>query len=237
MERKFTRSQLRRVLAKYDTVETLYNVSGTTNLKLTEVKDTYVLLDKMIQQEKYRIQIDRFPYWAEIWASSLALAFWLYNNRKNTPSLREPVLELGCGVGLVGLALADMGWRVNATDYVDDALAFASFNAFENNLNDRHKVSYLDWRKPFMKQYSFVVASDIIYEKSNHRHLFKLLSYILKPGGIFFVSDPKRRSAKTFVKLLCQNEYSYSMDSTQQKLGSLTHQIDIHCFKRSLKRV
>ena len=42
------------------------------------------------------------PYWAELWSSSLALARVMAVR----PLRGVPVLELGCGLGLVALAAA-----------------------------------------------------------------------------------------------------------------------------------
>ncbi len=63
---------------------------------------------------------ERLPYWAELWPSAIGLAHYLDRD----VSLRgKHVLELGCGLGLLGVIAARDGARVLCTDYEPDALA------------------------------------------------------------------------------------------------------------------
>ncbi|MGB1719408.1 MAG: methyltransferase type 12, partial [Candidatus Latescibacterota bacterium] len=88
-------------------------MSDTVRLKIAEVADSYELLDRMVEQEGRMVRVDRFPYWAEIWPASLALAKWFC--QKTPPIGAGWTRELGCGLGVVGLALAELGWKVEAT--------------------------------------------------------------------------------------------------------------------------
>src|SRR5947209_20528528 len=71
---------------------------------------------------------DELPYWAEIWPAGIALARYLAEG----PLARGPVLELGAGVGVVGLALARRGVDVVQTDLVPAALRVPRFNTARN---------------------------------------------------------------------------------------------------------
>ena len=195
-----------------------------------EVDDTYVLLDSLIENEKKNQSIERFPYWAEIWPSSIGLAKWLHENISHVSTPKGWVKELGCGVGLVGISLAAMGWHVEATDYVYDALILATENARINKVKNRHRVSYLDWKNPVGEFSDCIVASDIIYEKKNHKYLGRLLDSQLARGGNLFISDPQRVASKEFVRLLKQTGYRHQLESIELKHGLLNHAIDIHHF-------
>lgn len=87
---------------------------------MIEVEDAYSLLDRMIEQEGRLHRVERFPYWAELWPASLALSRW-FCQVDDLPRV-DRALELGCGIGLVGITLAHLGWNVEATDFVEDAL-------------------------------------------------------------------------------------------------------------------
>lgn len=80
-------------------------------------------------------QDEYMPYWATLWPGALLLAdvvaAWAV---VGDPSAVPHVLELGCGVGLVGLVAASRGYRVTLSDYDEDALAFAAENARRNQI-------------------------------------------------------------------------------------------------------
>jgi ribosomal protein L11 methylase PrmA len=125
-------------------------------------------------------------------------------------SLRgKHVLELGCGLGLLGVVAARDGARVLCTDYEDEALAFARRNAL---LNGCHYVRFrlVDWRRPALKRrYDAILASDVIYEARNFGPLVALLQRFLSRGGCAFFADPGRPNAVPFFALLRQRGFTY----------------------------
>ena len=228
--RRFSQKQIQRTISKYTTVENEWDLSDTVRLKIAEVADSYQLLDRMVEQEGRMVRVDRFPYWAEIWPASLALARWFCQQRP--PIGTGWTRELGCGLGVVGMTLAALGWKVEATDYVEDALIFATYNAQKNRLSDRHRVGYLDWSNPVGKACDCLVASDVVYEKKNHVYLNRVLRALLQPGGRFYLSDPQRRSAKRFVEMLVKQRYEHRVETVTQRLGSIDYRVNIHEFTK-----
>ena len=226
--RRFSQKQIQRTLSKYTTVENEWYLSKAVSLKIVEVADTYELLNRMVEQESRMVQFDRFPYWAEVWPASLALARWLCE--RNLSIGFSWARELGCGLGVAGLALAALGWKVEATDYVEDALVFATHNAQRNGLSDRHRVAYLDWSNPVGKQCDCLIASDVVYEKKNHVYLNRVLRVLLKPGGRFYLSDPQRQTAERFVEMLLRQSYTHHFETVTQRLGSIDYRVNIHEF-------
>src|SRR5512146_678227 len=100
---------------RYDIAEERI-VFGSRTLTILKIADTSRLLDA-IKPEMFASD-ERLPYWAELWPSSIELArFFLReeNIRGRT------VLELGCGLGLAGIAAAAAGANVLFTDYEPDA--------------------------------------------------------------------------------------------------------------------
>ena len=120
--------------------------AGGQTWSLLVVEDTNVLVDA-ITPERFAGD-ERLPYWAELWTSAIALARAL---RTNADLKGKSLLDLGCGLGLTGIAAAQAGAHVTMTDYDDDALLFARWN-LRSNLTpselSRVEVRKLDWRQP-----------------------------------------------------------------------------------------
>ena len=149
---------------------------------------------------------ERLPYWAELWPSAIGLARYL----DREVSLRgKRVLELGCGLGLLGVVAARDGARMLCTDYEAKALAFAKRNALQNGC--RHvRFRLMDWRRPSLKRrYDAILASDVIYEARNFGPLVALMQRFLARGGCAFFADPGRPNAVPFFALLRQRGFTY----------------------------
>ncbi len=112
--------------------------------------------------------------------------------------LREPwpagleALEVGCGLGLPGIAALAMGLRVTFSDYDATALRFAADNARLNGF-DNFELLQLDWRAPPAGlRKPVVLASDLIYELRNVAPLVGLIKHVLLPGGVCLLTDQDR---------------------------------------------
>lgn len=180
---------------RYDCVERRVNLPGMT-LSLLVVRDTNTLLDRIDPAEFARDE--RLPYWAELWQSAPPLARMLAD-----PAVAggKSMLELGCGVGLVGIAAARAGARVLMTDYDDDALQFTRANIRTNIPSGvtSPEVRRLDWREPGpIGMFDIVAGSDILYERRFFTPLVALLRQTLAPGGRALFTDPGRSIAEDF---------------------------------------
>lgn len=229
--KRYSSKQILRTLKKYEIKETEFPIAQQVRLSIAEVEDAYALLDNLIEQEERMQRVTRFPYWAEVWPASLALARWFCKKGLAPPN--SWTLELGCGLGLVGISLARLGWRIEATDYVEDALIFAAFNAQKNGITGRHRVAYLDWSNPVGQPVACIVGADVVYEKKNHPYINRVLRRLLLPGGQFYLSDPQRKAAQQFCQLLDKEGYGHQVETVAVKWKSLEHTVDIHCFTKS----
>ncbi len=129
------------------------------------------------------------PYWTELWPAARMLAKVI---------LREPwvpgsrALEIGCGLGLPGIAALSRGLRVTYADCDATALRFAAENARANQFDD-FDLLRLDWRDPPENlAFPIILASDLAYELRNLTPLAKLIKKTLAPDGICFMTDPDR---------------------------------------------
>ena len=75
------------------------------------------------------------------------------------------VLEVGCGLGLAGIACLARGLTVTFSDVDETALSFAAANARLNGFTDGFRTIPLDFRAPPEgERYPVVIGSDLMYE-------------------------------------------------------------------------
>jgi predicted nicotinamide N-methyase len=168
---------------------------------------------------------EKLPYWAELWPSSLGLAWAIARGEVDVAG--RSVTELGCGVGLVALAAARAGARrVLATDWYGECLAFARASAEENGL--ALETREVDWRAPPAEACADVVlAADVLYERRNARFVAGALRALIAPGGVGVVADPGRTYQKDLVAALsdwtCRREvFSVTSEHVPQGRAEIT---------------
>lgn len=153
------------------------------------------------------LQDDYMPYWAYLWPAALQIAESLLGSHwpKNTR-----VLELGCGLGLVGIAALVAGYSVSLTDYDEKAIATARVNAANNGFSTVDAF-VLDWRTPQKLRYPVIIGCDVTYESRNHAPILALIDQVLEPGGFCWIADGGRNAAPAFVELARNLGFSVTM--------------------------
>ena len=153
------------------------------------------------------------PYWADLWPAARMLAkavlvepfvvqasrLPLHQEAGGTPAPQQmaalTVLEVGCGLGLPGIAALARGLRVIFSDYDATAVRFAADNARLNGFTD-FTESVFDWRDPPADlQVNVVLASDLTYEARHVEPLVALVERVLRPGGLCLWTDQDRPPA------------------------------------------
>lgn len=167
------------------------------SLNILQLKDPETYLIRNIESEK--LSLDNFPFWTMVWEGAIVLADFLVNQE---PVPGRQILELGSGLGFVGLFAAARGHEVTLTDNSPDALAFAQFSAHYNKLPTA-LVKFLDWEKPELPQsYDWIVGSDILYEPKNFGLLLEIfVRYLAPEGRIYLTHGLKGPGAKTFFEM------------------------------------
>lgn len=141
---------------------------------------------------------DYMPYWAFLWPSAVAMA--------RTVLARAPwpvgsrVLELGAGIGLVGLAAQCRGDAVTFSDHDRTALHLCRLNARRNQLAAPGLLE-LDWRQPGGEKFPVIIGCEVTYDAPSHGPLLDVLSVQLHEGGVVWLGDPGRYQAIAFHKL------------------------------------
>lgn len=138
------------------------------------------------------------PYWATLWPVSKFLSLEIMS-RAWAPGLRA--IEVGCGLGLPGIAALKQGMDVVFTDYDETALKFVRTNCSLNGFPES-KTALLDWRTPSTDTYDVIIASDLIYERRNVEPMVAMLKRMLAPQGTALLADQNRPYRDNFLALL-----------------------------------
>lgn len=140
------------------------------------------------------------PYWVQVWPASVAV-LWLLARRGDLSGMR--VLDLGCGLGLPGIAAARAGAAVTFADQQPDALGFARWNADRHATGPTPAAVRIDWSREVVGgHFDMIVLADVSYRSVHHIALQRHLADCLAPGGLVIHSDPLRRESDPFVRLL-----------------------------------
>lgn len=197
-----TLDTLQRDLAsRYSLRSTRYEF-GTRGFTITHVDDPDTLLDELIQRPDTDPDVldERLPYWSEVWPTALALTPFILEGGLIAPN--DTVIELGCGLGLPGIAAATRSENVIVTDYQQDALHLARINAL-TNLERDIPTALIDWRQPpELQKADILIAADIAYEERFFQPILNTFNQLLKPGGHIMLGEPNRPFAKPFFEQL-----------------------------------
>jgi predicted nicotinamide N-methyase len=184
-------------------------VLGGRTLSILRPRDPEELLDEeAFEREEF------LPYWAELWPSALALAAVVV--ALDLDGLR--VVELGCGLGVPSLAAVLAGARVLATDWSEDAVAFARTNAERNGIElETAIVSWAD-PEPLLDRAPFdlALASDVLYERRNAEQLVELLPRL---AAETLLADPGRPHAGNLLDALPHEEIAPRVYRFRERLA------------------
>lgn len=155
---------------------------------------------------------DYLPYWADLWPAARMLAKAILKE-KWPPGLEA--LEIGCGLGLPGIAALAMGLRVIFTDCDATALRFAADNARANGFDD-FRTLQLDWRYPPAElKVPVLFASDLIYEIRNVEPLVGLIKQIMRPDGFCLLTDQDRVPSQSLRESLSSRGLAYTTQAVR----------------------
>jgi predicted nicotinamide N-methyase len=158
-------------------------------------------------------------YWARLWPTALVMSRFIADITRRAGAEGAELLELGCGIGVVGLAALAAGCRVTFSDHVPLAVEVALANAARNGFPAAMGCVF-DWKEPRVEQFAGIIASDILYAPSHHTVLLSLFEDMLPLGGTAWIGDPGRYHVSTFIKLA--NERGFLVDVVNERNQRLT---------------
>ena len=141
-----------------------------------------------------------FPYWAKVWPSSIALLDVL---QKHPNWIKDKnVLELGAGIGLPSLMMADITKSIQISDYNLKAVELLRKNIEHLELENAEALK-LDWNAlPEAIHPEVVILSDVNYDPTQFETLTKLIEKFIHQGSTVILSTPQRIMASPFVLAL-----------------------------------
>ena len=148
------------------------------------------------------------PYWCDLWPAARMLAKAVL--AADWPAGLE-ALELGCGLGLPGIAAMTKGIKVTFSDYDATALEFAADNARRNGCTGFELLAF-DWRSPPARRFPLILASDLIYEERNVAPVVEVLHHLLADDGVCWLTDQDRRPAARLRELLPRHGFCFTTE-------------------------
>ena len=164
--------------------------------------------DPLVQQAN--AESDYMPYWAYLWPASRDMVALVVDEQ--WPDGTE-ALELGSGIGLVGIAALAAGLRVTFSDYDATSLSVATHNAELNGVKAA-AAALLDWRNPeasTLERFPVILGCDVLYEVPLHGHLLNVLDRHLADNGVCWLGDPGRAALGPFCDLASSRGYSVKL--------------------------
>jgi len=151
-------------------------------------------------------------YWAESWPAGVALAGAVFAEKIKVPDTSEPVLELGCGLGLTAIAAAQVlktraaaglpgPRKLLASDIEPRALKLVDENAKCHGVEGFLESLLLDWSRPgYAHKHRLILAADALYNPEAGGQLLEFIRQALLPGpeSLAVVVDADRWSARNF---------------------------------------
>jgi predicted nicotinamide N-methyase len=141
-----------------------------------------------------------FPFWAKLWPSSIALLDVL----KAHPNLiqNKHVLEIGAGIGLPSLMMADITKSIQISDYDKEAVALLQKNIEHLQLQNAQALQ-IDWNNvPENLHPEVILLSDVNYDPIQFDVLISLIDKFMNQGSTIILSTPQRIMASPFVQKL-----------------------------------
>ena len=157
----------------------------------------------------------------KIWPSSLAFARML--TQSASAQVKDlDVIELGCGLGGVGISAALAGARsVLLTDFQPASLELARAAAAENGVADRCEFKLLDWTAPVPDDlggpFDVVLGSDVLYDRTLTGNLLDVVASLItgrprdrsRPEPRAMLVDPAARPSRPLLPELCASRGLY----------------------------
>ena len=182
-------------------LEVCHEADGETHAYATESVGLYTLDEPERSIDAGALLRERViadpPYWALVWTGARAIAAVVASMAFSPGS---KVLDLGCGLGLAGIAAARRGAAVTFGDYLEEPLAFVhatlaqgaesgcEVRSIDFTLDDEHG------------RFDLILAADIVYDPAHYAPLASFLDRSIAPSGTILLTESLRADASVFLE-------------------------------------
>lgn len=105
---------------------------------------------------------------------------------------RGRLLDVGCGAGLAAEAFARLGYDVLGIDAAADPILAATDHAAGAGLNLAYRVATAEALVAEGARFPVITALEVVEHVANPAQFLALLSDLLEPGGLLFISTLNR---------------------------------------------
>ena len=169
------------------------------------------------------------PYWALVWIGARAIA-------EHVAGLGDAfagtAVDVGCGLGLSGIAAAKAGAEVTFTDYSDEALAFVEASARHNGLTGWTARNCDFTRDGLDKSFDWVLAADVVYEPDAYQPLVSFLDTHLADTGTLLLTETLRADAQRVVDGLIERGLQHEKQALWIEEYGKPERTWLHTFRR-----
>jgi predicted nicotinamide N-methyase len=172
-----------------------------------------------------------FPFWAKIWASSIALCDFL---QEHTHWVKDKtVLELGAGIGLPSFQIAKMVKAVIISDHNSDAVELIEKNIALLDLNNA-KAVLLDWNTmDYALTVDTILLSDVNYDPLEFDSLLQIIKHYLAKDAVIILSTPTRIMGIPLIESL----QDYIQHDFAKSIRELENEVEIRVYVLSNKHI
>lgn len=130
---------------------------------------------------------------------------------QHAPLQGRPVLDVGCGGGILSEAMAARGANVTGIDAGAEVLTSARLHAFESQVEiDYQQTTAEAWAESHTETYDAVTCMELLEHVPDPESLIRACARMAKPGGAVFFSTIDR-NPKSFALAIVGAEYLFRL--------------------------
>ncbi|THB75703.1 MAG: methyltransferase domain-containing protein [Desulfobulbaceae bacterium] len=167
---------------------------GDHRIRILMVSDLEELLDGKDPFE----DVSSFPFWSKLWEAAIVLSHVLASAPERAGGR---LLELGSGMGAIGLAAAAAGFSATLSDYDDEILDFARVSGAASGLENVNYITF-DLLKPEnIGTFDVITAAEILFKEELIDPVLAVCKeFLSEDGTVYLAHDVRRKCLPIFLE-------------------------------------